>query len=49
MATDTKLQLHNINSKAGLCCGSENWIISKRDTDQLGAAEVRFLTPLVGL
>jgi hypothetical protein len=30
MTIDTKLRMHNITSKAALCCGSEVWIINKR-------------------
>jgi hypothetical protein len=41
MTTDTKLQLHNITSKAGMCYGSENWTIDKRDDQQLEAAQMR--------
>jgi hypothetical protein len=49
MATDTKLRLHNITSKASLCYGSEKWTIQKRDAQNLEAAQMRFLRPLLGL
>jgi hypothetical protein len=49
MATDTKLQLHNITSEAGLCYGSEKWIINKRDAQKLEAAQMSFLRPSLGL
>jgi hypothetical protein len=49
MTTDIKLRLYNITSKASLCYGSENWIINKRDTQKLEAAQMRFLRPLLGL
>jgi hypothetical protein len=49
MITDTKLQLHNITSKASLCHGSENWIINTRDAQNLEAAQMRFLRPPLGL
>jgi hypothetical protein len=49
MTTDTKLRLHNITSKASFCYGSKNWIINKRDTQKLEAAQMRFLRPLLGL
>jgi hypothetical protein len=49
MATDTKLRLHTNTSKARLCYGSENWIINKRDTPKLEAAQMRFFRSLVGL
>jgi hypothetical protein len=41
--------LQNITSKASLCYGSENWIINKWDAQKLGAAQMRFLRPLLGL
>jgi hypothetical protein len=47
MTTDTKLRLRNITSKASLCYGSENWIISKRDAQKLVAAQMRILRPLL--
>jgi hypothetical protein len=47
--TDTKLRLHNVTYKASLCCGSENWIINKRESQKLEAARIRFLKPLLGL
>jgi hypothetical protein len=47
MTTDTKLQIHNVTSKAALCYGSENWIINKRDAQKLEAAKMRFLRPLL--
>jgi hypothetical protein len=49
MTTDIKPLLHNITSKAGLCYGSENWIISKRDAQQLDTAHMRFMRPSLGL
>jgi hypothetical protein len=36
-------------SKAGLCCGSENWIINTRDAQKLEAAQMKFLGPLLEL
>jgi hypothetical protein len=49
MTVDTKLRIHNIASKAALCYGSEVWIINRRDTQKLEAAQMRFLRPLLGL
>jgi hypothetical protein len=49
MTTNTKLRLHNITSKASLWYGSENWIINKRNSQKLEAAQMRFLKPLLGL
>jgi hypothetical protein len=31
-----------------LCCGSENWIINKGDSQKLKAAQMRSLRPLLG-
>jgi hypothetical protein len=49
MTTDTKLRLYNISSKAGLCYGSENWIVKKREAQKLEAAQMKLLRPLLGL
>jgi hypothetical protein len=49
MTVGTKLRIHNITSKATLCYGSKVWIINKRDAQQLEAAQIRFLRPLLGL
>jgi hypothetical protein len=49
MAIETKLRLHNITSKASPCYGGENWIINNRDAKKLEAAQMKFLTPLLGL
>jgi hypothetical protein len=43
------MQAHNITSKAALCYGSEVWIVNKRDSQKLEAAQMRFLRPLLGL
>jgi hypothetical protein len=45
----TKIRVHNITSKAALCCGSEAWFINKRDAQKPEAAQVRFLRPLLDL
>jgi hypothetical protein len=47
MTTDTKLRIHNTTTKAALCYGSENLITNKRDAQTLGAAQMRFLRPLL--
>jgi hypothetical protein len=49
MTIDTKLRIHNITSKAVLYYGSEVWTINKRDAQNLEAAQMRFLRPLLGL
>lgn len=41
--THTKLQIHNITSKASICYGSEHCIMRKRGNLKLEAAKMRFL------
>jgi hypothetical protein len=48
MTTETKLKLHNITSKPALKYGSKTWVMNKRDTQRLEAAQMRFLRPLLG-
>jgi hypothetical protein len=48
MAVETKLCLHNITSKSSLSYGSEIWILNRRDTGKLEAAQISFLRPLSG-
>jgi hypothetical protein len=48
MTTDSKLRIRIITSKGALCCRSENWIINKRGYENLEAAQMRFLRPLLG-
>jgi hypothetical protein len=45
---ETKLRIHIITSKVALCCRRENWIINKRDAQNLEAVQMRFLRPLLG-
>jgi hypothetical protein len=47
MTTKTKLKLHNIASKPALKYGSETWVMNKRDTQRLEAAQMRFIRPLL--
>jgi hypothetical protein len=49
ISTETKLGIHNIISKATLRYGSELWIMNRKDQKQLGAAQMRFLRPLLDL
>jgi hypothetical protein len=49
MTTETKLQIHNITSKAALYYVSENWIMYKTETPKLEGTQTRFLRPLLGL
>jgi hypothetical protein len=39
------VHLHNITSKSALSYGSEMWILNRRDTGKLEAAQMRFLRP----
>jgi hypothetical protein len=48
MTTDTKLQLHNITCKAGLCYSSENWILNNRGI-HTGSCTYESLETLLGL
>jgi hypothetical protein len=48
ITTETKLKLLNITSKPALKYGSETWVMNKRDTQRLEAAQMRFLRPLLG-
>jgi hypothetical protein len=48
MTNETKLKLHNITSKPALKYGSETWVMNKRDTQRLEAAQMRSLRPLLG-
>jgi hypothetical protein len=45
----TTLQHYNITSKAALKCGSEVWVLNKKECQQLEAAEMKFLRSLLGL
>jgi hypothetical protein len=47
--TETKLRIYNITCKVALWYGSENWIISKRDAQNLEAAQMRFLRLILRL
>jgi hypothetical protein len=40
---------HNITSKENFCYGSNNRLTYKREAQKLEAAQMRFLTPLLGL
>jgi hypothetical protein len=48
MSNQTKLRIHNITVKTALKYGSETWVLNKRDTQHLQAAQMRFLKPLIG-
>jgi hypothetical protein len=45
---DNRYNIVTTTSKASLCNGSENWIINKRDTQKLKAAQMKFLRPWLG-
>jgi hypothetical protein len=40
---------HNITTKAGLNFGSEAWVLKKREKQRLEAAQMKFLTHLLGI
>jgi hypothetical protein len=49
MLPRTKLWLYNITAKAALKCGSEVWVLNKKECRQLESAEMKFLRSLLGL
>ena len=49
MNKETKLRIHNITAKAALKCGSEAWVLNKREEQRLEAAQVKFLRHLLGI
>jgi hypothetical protein len=48
LTKETKLRIHNITAKAALKCGSEAWVLKKRDEQRLEAAQMKFLRHLLG-
>jgi len=49
MNKETKLRIHNITVKAALKCGSEVWVLRKREEQRLEAAQMKFLRHLLGI
>jgi len=47
MITEKKLRLQNISWKATSLCGSEPWIIKRRDKQEIELIRMRFLRPLL--
>jgi len=43
------LRIHNITAKAALKFGSEAWVLKKREEQRLEAAQMTFLTHLLGI
>ena len=43
MNKETKLRIHNITAKAALKCGSEVWVLKKREEQHLELAQMTFL------
>jgi len=41
--------LHNITAKAAFKCGSEAWVLKKREEQRLEAAQMKFLRYLLGI
>jgi len=46
---ETKLRIHNITAKAALKFGSEAWVLKKREEQRLEAAQMKFLSHLLGI
>ena len=49
MSKETKLRIHNITAKAALKFGSEAWVLKKREEQRLEAAQMKFLSHLLGM
>jgi hypothetical protein len=49
MNKETKLRIHNITAKAALKCGSEAWVLKKREEQRLETAQMKFLRHLLGI
>ena len=49
MNKETKLRIHNITAKAALKFGSEAWVLKKREEQRLEAAQMKFLSLLLGI
>ena len=49
MNKETKLRIHNITANAALKFGSEAWVLKKREEQRLEAAQVKFLSHLLGV
>ena len=49
MNKEAKLRIHNITAKAALKCGSEDWVLKKREEQRLVAARMKCLRPLLGI
>ena len=49
MNKETKLIIHNITAKAALKFGSEAWVLKKREEQRLEAAQMKFLSHLLGI
>ena len=49
MNKETKLRTHNITAKAALKFGSKAWVLEEREERCLKAAQMKFLTHLLGI
>jgi hypothetical protein len=49
LTKETKLRIHKITAKAALKCGSEAWVLKKRDEQRLEAAQMKCLRHLRGI
>jgi len=46
---DKTLRLYNITSEVAMCYCSKTWIMNNRNVQNMEAAKMRFLRPLLGL
>jgi len=49
MNEETKLRIHNITAKAALKFESEAWVLKKRESQRLEAAQTKFFVHLLGI
>ena len=49
MNKEKKLRIHNFTDKAALKFGSEAWVLKKREGRSLEAAQLKFLSRLLGI
>jgi len=49
MNKETKLRIHNVTAKAALKCGSEAWVLRKREEQLLETVQMKLLRHLLGI
>jgi hypothetical protein len=47
MFNEIKLRIYNVTAKAASKCGSEAWVLNKRDKQRLESKQMRFIRPLL--